>query len=418
MRLFARGGPIALAVILMTVLIDFMGYLILLPVLPAHLESLGADPSDQGLIIGLYMFVLVLALPIWGWVADRVGRRPVLVVCLLGTTASFVLMGMAKDMDTFYAARVFQGLFGASIGTAQAYLSDVTHESQRARMYGLFGAVASLGMLTGPLLGGTLYSIDAELGTQLVFLAPAALAFVGFAAAALFLPESRRGDARRALWSDLFRSAVPAPLLILIGVHRPRILIYLYLFFHSFMSFGAVEAMFPHFASEIFGWTPLSVGGYLTFIGVVAGVTQGFLIEPLTRRGGELPLLTVGILTAAGAMIGLSFAKTTAGLFVFGLALAFGFGIVFPILTSLFSKLCGPDEIAAYHAHSQAMLNMGRGVGAYAGGIVATQLGAPAPLLIAGLALLGGFFLLLFLVPSLRDDARAEVSTASGARIP
>ena len=418
MSLFTRGGPIAVGVILLTVLIDFMGYLILLPVLPEYLTSLGADPADQGLIVALYMFALVVALPIWGWVADRMGRRPVLVLCLLGTAGSFALMGLAKSLGAFLVARALQGLFGASIGTAQAYLSDVTHESQRARAYGLFGAVASAGMLLGPAAGHVLYSLDGALGVPLIFVAPAALALVGFAAAALFLPESRTGDPRRASWVDLLRSAVPAPLLILVGVHKPRILIYLYLFFHSFMSFGAVEAMFPNFASAELGWGSGAIAAYFAFIGVVAGVTQGGLVAPLTRIAGELSTVILGFLAAGLAMIGLGMARGVPGLFVSGFGLAFGFGIVFPIMTSLFSKVCGADETGAYHAHSQAMLNLGRGVGGVVGGLAAYHLGDPAPLVIAGLSLLGGFVLLILLAPMLREEHPAAVPPANGARVP
>ena len=231
-----RGGPIAIGVIFTTIVIDFMGYLLLVPVLPGHLRSLGADPTDQGLIIGLYMFVLVLALPIWGWIGDRLGRRPVLVTCLLGTSLSFALMANAQSLWLFYVARILQGIFGASVGTAQAYISDLTSEEERARGFGLIGAAGSLGLFTGPALGGVLYQIDPSLAFQ----APSFLALLAFAGAALFLPESRGPDFGSATWMALVRSAVPAPLLILVGVHQPRILLFLYLFFHIFVAFGAV----------------------------------------------------------------------------------------------------------------------------------------------------------------------------------
>ena len=155
-----RGGPIAIGVIFTTIVIDFMGYLLLVPILPGHLGSLGADPADQGWIIGLYMFVLVLALPIWGWIGDRLGRRPVLVTCLLGTSVSFALMANADSLWVFYLARVLQGIFGASVGAAQAYISDLTTEEDRARGFGLIGAAGSLGLFAGPALGGVLYEIS------------------------------------------------------------------------------------------------------------------------------------------------------------------------------------------------------------------------------------------------------------------
>jgi len=393
-----RGGPIAAAVIFTTILIDFMGYLLLVPLLPGHLESLGAETSDQGLIIGLYMFVLVVALPIWGWVADRVGRRPVLLVCLVGTSASFALMASAETLGMFYLARVLQGIFGASVGAAQAYVADMTAEADRTRAFGLFGAAGSLGLLTGPALGGALYQVD----PVLPFHAPAVLALCAAAAAAVFLPESRGPDVRRPGVRDLWRSMVPAPLWVVFGVHQPRILAYLYLFFHLFVAFGAAEAMFPNYAGEVFGWDPIQVGFFLSYIALVAGITQGLLVGRMAGIAGESTLVLLGLAVAGGAMLALARLESIALLAVAGLALAFGFGAVVPTFTSMFSKACGDDETGAYHAHSQAMLNLGRGVGAYVGGVVAGLLGERAPFLLGGLALIAGFTLILVTLPLLR----------------
>jgi MFS transporter, DHA1 family, tetracycline resistance protein len=407
-----RGGPIAIGVIFTTIVIDFMGYLLLVPVLPGHLGSLGADPTDQGWIIGLYMFVLVLALPIWGWIGDRLGRRPVLVTCLLGTSLSFALMANAETLWVFYLARVLQGIFGASVGAAQAYISDLTSDEDRARGFGLIGAAGSLGLFCGPALGGLLYDINPSLAFQ----APAVLALVAFAGAALFLPESRGPDFGNATWTALLRSTVPAPLLILVGVHQPRILVYLYLFFHIFVAFGAAEAMFSNYAAANFGWTALQGGLFLTFIAVVSGFTQGFMITRLIGLFGERALVTAGLALAAGAMFGIAGLHEVPMLLLAGLVLAVGFGLVVPTFTSMFSKVCGVDETGAYHAHSQAMLSLGRGVGALLGGLLTKQISVAAPFFAGGLALLGGLALFALMLPMLRvDAARSEREPAAGS---
>ena len=414
-----RGGRIALGVILTTILIDFMGYLLLLPVLPEHLKGLGArETSDQGLIIGLYMFALVVALPIWGWMADRVGRRPVLLTCLLGTSFSFALMAASQDLGLFYLARVLQGVFGASVGTAQAYISDLTREEDRARGFGLIGAAGSLGLLGGPALGGALYRVDPILPFQ----APAVLAVVAAFGAALFLPESRGPSFGKAPAKDLLRSIVPAPLWILFGVHQPRILLYLYLFFHLFVAFGAVEAMFPNYFDVVFEWDPGQVGLFLTYVGLITAITQGLLIGRLIRVFGELPLVLGGLAIATGAMFALTQLSSLGLLALAGLALAVGFGAVVPTFTSMFSKACGDDETGAFHAHSQAMLNLGRGVGAFLGGVVAGHLGAAAPFLLGSLALLGALGILGVASPWLRvrvgppKDPSSRSGHSSGER--
>jgi MFS transporter, DHA1 family, tetracycline resistance protein len=399
-----RGGPIAIGVIFTTIVIDFMGYLILVPVMPGHLRSLGADETDQGLIIGLYMFALVIALPIWGWIGDRLGRRPVLVTCLLGTSLSFALMANATSLWVFYFARVLQGVFGASVGTAQAYISDLTSEEDRARGFGLIGAAGSLGLFCGPALGGLLYEIDHDLPFQ----APSLLALIAFAGAALFLPESRGPDFGSATWRALLRSSVPAPLLIVFGVHQPRILLYLYLFFHIFVAFGAVEAMFANYAEATFGWTSLRVGLFLTFIAVIMGVTQGLLIARLIGLFGERTLVAVGLGLAGAGMLALSGLRDLVSLGFAGLALAIGFGVVVPTFTSMFSRACGSDETGAYHAHSQAMLNLGRGVGALVGGLLTKELNVLAPFFVGGLALMAALVIFALLLPMLRADSERQ----------
>jgi DHA1 family tetracycline resistance protein-like MFS transporter len=407
-----RGGPIAIGVIFTTIVIDFMGYLILVPVLPGHLAGLGADPTDQGWIIGLYMFVLVLALPIWGWIGDRLGRRPVLVTCLLGTSLSFALMASAESLWLFYVARVLQGIFGASVGAAQAYISDLTSEEDRARGFGLIGAAGSLGLFCGPALGGMLYGISPSLAFQV----PSFLALVAFAGAALFLPESRGPDFENATWSALLRSSVPAPLLILFGVHQTRTLLYLYLFFHIFVAFGAAEAMFANYTREIFGWTPRQSGFFLTFIAVVSGLTQGFLIPRLIGLFGERSLVSAGLALAAAAMLAIAGLHEVAALLLAGFVLAVGFGLVVPTFTSMFSKACGNDETGAYHAHSQAMLSLGRGVGALLGGMLTKQINVAAPFFVGGLALVGGLAIFALALPMLRvDTARRDGEPAAGA---
>jgi len=410
-----RGGPIALGVILTTILIDFMGYLLLVPVLPEHLSSLGArETSDQGLIVGLYMFALVVALPIWGWIADRVGRRPVLVVCLLGSALAFVLMASADGLGLFYLARVLQGVFGASVGTAQAYMSDLTREEDRARGFGLIGAAGSLGLLSGPALGGALYGID----PGLTFQAPAVLALAAAGAAALFLPESRSPNPERASLAGLLRSVVPAPLWVVLGVHNPRVLIFLYLYFHIFVAFGAVEAMFPNFATATFGWDPTAVGWFLSYVALVAAITQGGLIGRLVRLSGERALVSCGIAIAAASMVFLATSRSVWLLTLAASGLAFGFGAVVPAFTSLFSRACQDDDTGAYHAHSHAMLNFGRGMGAYLGGIAAGALGASAPLLLGGVALVLALGIFVVALPLLWVPAeprrRAESPSGSG----
>jgi DHA1 family tetracycline resistance protein-like MFS transporter len=381
-------------VVFVTLLLDFMGYGMLIPVLPVHLETvLGADPSDQGLIISLYMIALVLALPVWGWVADRFGRRPVLIGCLAGTGVAFSFMAGTHSLAVFALARVLQGVFGASVGTAQAYVADVTSGRDRTSGFGLVGAATSLGVLGGPAVGGLLAFVD----PSLAFLVPALLAFLASAAAAGFLPESRRNHgAGLAGVRELLRSSIPTPLLFFSSVHTAQTRLYLYLFFHIFAVFGAVEAMFPAFAKEVYGWGSVEAGLFLSYLAVVTGITQGLLLRRLAAWANELSLVVLGLAATGAGMLVLARMPSSPLLVPLGSALAFGFGLIVPVFTSLFSQACGSDEEKGkYLAHGQAMLNLGRATGAIVGGVSAVRVGIGAPFLFAGvgaLLALGIFF--------------------------
>ena len=150
----AAASRTVLLVVFATILIDFIGFSVLIPVLPLFAERLGASPLQVALILTVYALAQLLFLPAWGWVSDRVGRRPVILISLFGTVCSFVVLAFADSIGMIYAARVLAGFFAASIGTAQAVVTDVTSPSERARGMGIIGAAFGAGMIVGPMLGG------------------------------------------------------------------------------------------------------------------------------------------------------------------------------------------------------------------------------------------------------------------------
>ncbi len=392
-----RPGRLALGVLFATILLDFVGFSILIPVLPIHLEGLGADAVDIGLVLALYVIAMVIFLPFWGWISDRVGRRPVLLICLLGTSASVAMMTFDSELWVFYVARALSGFFGASVGTAQAYVIDITPAEERTRGLGLVSAAGAMGLVFGPALGGLL----AEWGRLAPFYGPAVLAFAAFLGAALFLPESRSAVSPppiRVL--DLIRSLVPTPILIFFKVHDNRTRAYLYIFFHVFAAFAVLEGMFPLFAKSRFGWLQWETGLYLSFVAVVTVATQAVLIGWLARLAGDGPLVVIGLGAAAVGMAGISLAPSVPLLYVAGFFVAGGMGVVLPTFTSLFSKNCGTaEEAGGYLAHSQAMVQTGRGLGVIWGGLAFKYLTLGAPFLLGAAGLVGALVLVAIGLP-------------------
>jgi MFS family permease len=372
------------AVLFATILLDFAGFSILIPVLPLYARDLGASEIEVGLLLSLYSIGLVVFLPFWGWVSDRVGRRPVILICLLGTAAYFALLAIARTVGEIYAARALGGFFGASIGTAQAYMTDITPPEDRARGMGMIGAAFGVGFVLGNVLGGALQTLS----PSLPFYFTAGLALANFAVAARLLPEPRGLRSPPVTWSGLARALVPTPLQFFSGSHERRTRLYLYLFFHVFASFSALEAMFPLYASETFDWGALDIGLFLAYVGIVVGATQGFLIGRLARLYSEPSLVVLGLACTGGAMALLPVAHSLGALLALGTAIAFGNGVAFPAFTSLFSKVCSGEEAGELLGHSQSMAQTGRALGPYWAGWAMGTLGAGAPLLLGGLGML------------------------------
>ncbi len=389
-----RHRRLAIGVIFTTILIDFIGFSILIPVLPSFEQRLGIDAFDIGLITALYALGLVLFLPLWGWISDRVGRRPVLLVSLLGTAFSFVLLALADSLATVLVARFLGGFFGASIGTAQAYMTDLTDEDSRAQGMGVIGAASGVGIVLGTALGGVLGSVD----PALPFYATAAVAAANFALAAFALPESKAAVPAESGLKGLLRVLIPAPLLVAASVHGRKQRLYLFLFLHIFFAFSAIESMFPLYAAARFGWGELQTGLFMAAVCVVLGGSQGLLVGPLSRTWGETAMTIGGLAILGAGLAGLAGSYNMATLTPCAIAVALGGGVAFPAFTSLFSKACGAHEAGEVMSQSQAMVHTGRTIGALCWGWVFVTAGSGAPFLFAGVALAAA--LGLFLVGS------------------
>lgn len=373
-------------IVFTTILIDFIGFSVLIPVLPLFAERLGATPVDVGLLLTVYALAQLLFLPAWGWFSDRVGRRPVILTSLFGTALSFVLLALAGSLATVYAARALAGFFAASIGTAQAVVTDVTPSSERARGMGLIGAAFGAGFVVGPMLGGLLAAVD----ERLPFYAVAALAAANCAAAWMRLPESRPPEAPRPGYASLVRSLVPTPIRLAAAVHERRIGLYLYLFFHIFTAFSALEAMFTLYIAQRFGLGEWEAGKIFAWIGLFISLTQGFLVGRLAVRFSEVSLVIAGLVTTAAGLIAIAFVPSYSWFYVVGPLIAVGNGISFPSFTSLYSQACERDQAGELLGQSQSMVTTGRVVGPVWAGFAMGAIALEAPFVIAGLLMLGG----------------------------
>jgi multidrug resistance protein len=385
-------GRTTLGVVFATILIDFIGFSVLFPVLPLFAERLGATPFQVGLIVTLYALAQLLFLPVWGWISDRVGRRPVLLISLLGTTGSFLLLAGADTVGGIYLARGLAGFFAASIGTAQAVVTDVTPPSERAGGMGIIGAAFGAGMVVGPMLGGALAALY---GVKAPFYAIAILAGANFLIALRALPESRPPSLAPPRWDDLARSFIPTPVRLVLAVHEKRVGLFLYLFFHVFMAFAVLESMITLYLGLRFGADELDAALVFAWIGVFIALTQGVLLRRLVPLFGEMRLVAVGFVLMTLGLGAVPLAPSFAWFFVIGPVVAVGNGLAFPTFTSLFSKAFEAEQAGELLGQSQSMATTGRIVGPLWAGAVMGSVGLGAPFELAALLMLAALVLFL-----------------------
>jgi DHA1 family multidrug resistance protein-like MFS transporter len=280
-----------------------LGFGMVIPIFPFYIEKLGASGSHLGLLIATSALLEFLFAPVWGSVSDRTGRKPILIVGMIGYALSSLLFGLSTQLWMLFASRALSGILSsATSATAMAYISDSTPEEKRGGGLGMLGAAAGLGMIVGPGVGGWL-GMDS---LSLPFFVAAAISLVALVLIVFFLPESLPIEARRQaggkvdtihakkLWSALWG---PVGLL---------------LFLLFLVSFGLTnfESVFGLYAAGKFGYGPERVGAILMVIGIVSTVGKATLIGPLTRWWGEALIVKVSLAASSVGFVVLLQAQT------------------------------------------------------------------------------------------------------------
>ena len=380
-----------LPILFVTVFLDLVGFGIIIPFLAYYVESFGARAAVVGLLMSSYSLAQFVFAPIWGRLSDRVGRRPILLLGLVGSVAGFTVFGVAGTLTLLFVGRALMGIFGATIPTAQAAVADVTLPQDRARGMGLIGAAIGLGFILGPALGGVLSNLSGALHAELFAknpyalpcLASAALAGLNLVAAAVLLPESlpkeRRG-ARSVRASRIHQLSR--------GLSDPRLRMLVLVYFLFMLGFTMMEATLTLFIERRIGARDHAqlvrrVGYLFGFIGVIQVTLQGGLVGRLARAFGERKLLIAGCALAGIALAAVPLARSWAGIYGCSFGLACGLGLSQPSVASLISRAAAADMQGGALGVSQSAASLARVLGPAMGGALFQQITPGAPYLVA-----------------------------------
>jgi MFS transporter, DHA1 family, tetracycline resistance protein len=366
-----------LIIVFVTVFIDLLGFGIIIPLMPFYATHFGASAFEVGMLATSFSLMQFLFAPLWGRWSDVIGRRPVILIGLLGSAISYLTFGLAQSLTVLFVSRCLGGIAGANIPTAQAFIADSTTPANRAKGMGMVGAAFGLGFIFGPALGGFL----SQWGYQAPALFAAALSFANFIAALALLPESlpadRRTAARRRTRLEAFEQALK----------RPRLPTVLLVFFLIVAAFASFESMFALYSEARFGFTSVTIGYLFAAVGVILAVVQGLLVGRVVRRVGEHRLAPAAIALLSVGLMLVSVAASVPSLAAACALIAVGMGFQSPSMLSVISQLSDPADQGTMLGVSQSLGSLARIVGPLWGGFVFDRFGHAAPFVSAAVVM-------------------------------
>jgi DHA1 family multidrug resistance protein-like MFS transporter len=396
-----------IAILAFTLIVVMLGYGLVIPLFPFYIEKLGASGSELGLLVSISALLELLFGPVWGSISDRVGRKPILLLGVLGYALSSLLFGLSTEVWMLFASRALSGVLSSAVAaTALAYISDCTSTEERGWGMGMLGAAMGLGIILGPAAGGWLGANS----LSLPFFIAAGMSLVALVLGAILLPESLspeiRAEARQRegkvktvqfslLWQSLFG---PVGLL---------------LFMLFLVSFGLTnfESVFGLYAAQELDYGPERVGTILAVVGLTSTLGKALLIGPLTKHWGEAPIIKVSLAASSAAFLVLLLARTYPGVLAATGVFILSKTLLRTVIMSLTSKRTTLGQGTAMGL-CNSFMNLGRVVGPIWAGFI-FDVNVTYPYLSGAAIMFIGFLISLIWISQPRT---AEVRSAPAVR--
>ncbi|MBK8147679.1 MAG: MFS transporter [Acidobacteria bacterium] len=344
-----------LLIIFLTIFLDLLGFGMVIPLLPFFAQDFQATPLEIGLLVSVYSWMQFFFAPILGSLSDRTGRRPVLFFSIIGSGIGYLMIGLAGSLAMMFAGRVLGGITGANLSTAQAYIADVTTRENRAKGMGLFGMAFGLGFIMGPAIAGIL----SKWGHEIPFFVAAGLSFLNAGLLYFILPESLKPGApvreRKGRLRELFES-----------VRDSRFASLTLQYFLLVMAFSMMNTAFPLYTGFSFGYDAEHTGYVLAYVGLLAVIMQGYLLDKLSKRFGLTRLVIAGVFILLVSFLAVPYVSAQSfgliGLLIGAAGFAIGNGLSSPSLTALASKVAHEHEQGKALGVMQSAASLARAV--------------------------------------------------------
>lgn len=374
---------------LISVFLIGIGFSIITPVIPFIVQPYVRNPANQAMVIALltsvYAICMFFSAPILGALSDRFGRRPLLLVSLLGASIGFLVFGLGGALWVLFAGRIIEGITGGSISTIFAYFADITPSSERTKYFGWVSAMSGAGFVMGPTLGGL---IATQFGNSAPLYFGAVITLLNVIYGFFFMPESLNSD-HQLKEIPLKRLNPFSQLKVVLSMKNlNRLLIAAFLLW---IPSGSLQAILSQFTIDSFQWKPALIGLVFSILGIQDILSQGLIMPRLLTRFSDKQIATVGMSAEMTGylLIGLSAWLTYYPLFIVGMFI-FGFGdaIFGPSFNGMVSKSVDSTEQGRVQGGSQAIQSLARIIGPLVGGQLYSLVGHSAPAFMGVLLLL------------------------------
>jgi MFS transporter, DHA1 family, tetracycline resistance protein len=386
--------------IFIVVFVDLLGFSIILPLLPYYAGKFGATPAIVGLLTASYAAASLVGAPLMGRLSDRFGRRLILLLSVAGTFAGFLILGFAEPLGrglaglfasssvnafvigVLFFSRIVDGLTGGNITVAQAYISDITDESNRAKGLGLIGAAFGLGFIIGPAAGGLL----SHWGYSLPAFAAAALSFLNLLSIFFFLPESLTDERREAI--QQFKRPPFTLKALAVAINRPKVGPLLHVRFFFGLAFAMFQSIFSLYAANKLHLSVQTTGYVLAYVGILSVLVQGLGIGLVTKHFRENVIIITALWLMVFGLVGWALTPNLPVMLVVILPLSLGGGTLNTILNSAITKSVSREEIGGTLGISTSLESLTRVIAPTVGGFLLGSIGTWAPGLVSALLML------------------------------